>query len=91
MTTSHPHLHLVMKQLPTYTENVVFILPKAYKLIPHYTTGWLLNNGPPFYIGFELILIVLANSYEQMPYWLGLGDSFAVLYIAVTCLVQELC
>ena len=55
------------------------------------TTGWLLKNGPPFYIGFQLILIVLANSDEQMPYWLGLGDSFAVLYIAVTCLVQELC
>ena len=54
-------------------------------------TGWLLKNGPPFYIGFQLILIVLANSDEQMPYWLGLGDSFAVLYIAVTCLVQELC
>ena len=54
-------------------------------------TGWLLKNGPPFYIGFELILMVLANSDEQMPYWLGLGDSFAVLYIAVTCLVQELC
>ena len=55
------------------------------------STGWLLKNGPPFYIGFQLILIVLANSDEQMPYWLGFGDSFAVFYIAVTCLVQELC
>ena len=54
-------------------------------------TGWLLKNGPPFHIGFELILIVLAKSDEQMPYWLGFGDSFAIFYIAVTCLVQELC
>ena len=54
-------------------------------------TGCQKKNGHPFYIGFELILMVLANSDEQMPYWLGFGDSFAVFYIAVTCLVQELC
>ena len=53
-------------------------------------TGWLIKNGPPFHTGFELFLIVLRKSDEKMPYWLGLGDSFAVLYIAVTYLVQEL-
>ena len=59
-----------------------YLLPLVFYF---YCTGWLLKNGPPFYIGFQLILIVLGNSDEQMPYWLGLGDSFAVLYIAVTC------
>ena len=54
------------------------------------STGWLIKNGPPFHTGFELFLIVLRKSDEKMPYWLGLGDSFAVLYIAVTYLVQEL-
>ena len=44
----------------------------------------------PFHTGFELFLIVLRKSDEKMPYWLGLGDSFALLYIAVSYLVQEL-
>ena len=35
-------------------------------------------------------MIVLGKSNEIMPHWLGLGDSFAILYIAVTYLVQEL-
>ena len=48
------------------------------------------NEWTPFHTGFELFLIVLGKSDENMPYWLGLGDSFAMLYIAVTCLVQEL-
>ena len=48
------------------------------------------KEWPPFHTGFELFLIVLRKSDEKMPYWLGLGDSFAVLYIAVTYLVQEL-
>ena len=43
------------------------------------TTGWLIKNGPPFHTGFQLFLIVLHKSDEKMPYWLGLGDSFAVL------------
>ena len=44
----------------------------------------------PFHTGFELFLIVLGKNDENMSYWLGLGDSFAMLYIAVTYLVQEL-
>ena len=43
-----------------------------------------------FHTGFELFLIVLGKSDENMPYWLGLGDSFAMLYMAVTYLVQDL-
>ena len=35
-------------------------------------------------------MIVLGKSNENMQYWLGLGDTFAMLYIAVTYLVQEL-
>ena len=48
------------------------------------------NEWTPFHTGFELFLIVLGKSDENMPYWVGLGDSFAILYIAVTYLVQEL-
>ena len=40
--------------------------------------------------GFELFLIVLDKSDESMLYWVGLDHSFAVLYIAVTYLDQEL-
>ena len=53
-------------------------------------TGWLINNGPPIIQDLSCFLIVLGKSDENMPYWLGLGDSFAILYIAVTYLVQEL-
>ena len=42
------------------------------------------NEWTPFHTGFELFLIVLGKSDENMPYWLGLGDSFAMLYMAVT-------
>ena len=38
----------------------------------------------------KLFLIVLGTSDERMLYWLDLGDYFAVLYIVVTYLVQEL-
>ena len=48
------------------------------------------NEWTPFHTGFELFLIVLGKSDENMPYWLGLGDSFAMLYMAVTYLVQDL-
>ena len=48
------------------------------------------KEWPPFHTGFELFLIVLGKSDENMPYWLGLGDSFAMLYMAVTYLVQDL-
>ena len=48
------------------------------------------NFSPPFHTGFELFLIVLGKSDENMPYWLGFGDSFAMLCIAVMYLVQEL-
>ena len=42
------------------------------------------KNGHPFHTEFELFLIILGKSDEKMPYWLGLGDSFAILYIDVT-------
>ena len=48
------------------------------------------NEWTPFHTGFELFLIVLGKSDENMPYWLGLSDSFAMLYIAVAHLVQDL-
>ena len=48
------------------------------------------NEWTPFHTGFELFLIVLGKSDENLPYWLGLGDSFAMLYIAVAHLVQDL-
>ena len=35
------------------------------------------EEWPPFHTGFELFLIVLRKSDEKMPYWLGLGHSFA--------------
>ena len=53
-------------------------------------TGWSKKNGHPFHRVFGLFLIILGKSDERMQYWLGLGDSFAILYIAVTYLVQEL-
>ena len=55
---------------------------------PH--TGWKEKNGPPCHTKFDLFSIVLGKSDETMPYRLDLGNSFAVVYIAVTCLVQEL-
>ena len=61
--------------------------------MPHESTYVLQGgkkNGPPFHTEFEPFLIILAKSDEKMPYGLGLGDSFASLYIAVTGLVQEL-
>ena len=48
------------------------------------------KEWPPFHTGFELFLIILGKSDKKMPYWLGLGDSFAILYIDVTYLVQQL-
>ena len=46
-----------------------------------------LNEWPPFHTGFELFLIILGKSDERMPYWLGFGDLFAILYIDVRYLV----
>ena len=48
-------------------------------------------NGPPCHTKFDLFSIVLGKSDETMPYRLDLGNSFGVVYIAVTYLVQELC
>ena len=48
------------------------------------------NEWTPFNTEFELFMIVLGKSDENMPYWLGLSDSFAMLYIAVAHLVQDL-
>ena len=53
-------------------------------------TGWEIKNGHPCHTKFDLFSIILGKSDERMPYRLGLGNSFAVVYIAVTCLVQEL-
>ena len=53
-------------------------------------TGWVQMNGPPCHTKFDLFSIVLGKSDETMPYRLDLGNSFAVVYIAVTNLVQEL-
>ena len=44
----------------------------------------------PCHTKFDLFSIVLGKSDESMPYRLDLGNSFAVVYIAVTYLVQEL-
>ena len=55
------------------------------------TTGWKDKNGPPCHTKFDLFSIVLGKSDETMPYRLDLGNSFGVVYIAVTYLVQELC
>ena len=44
----------------------------------------------PFHTGFELFLIILGKRDKKMPYWPELGDSFAILYIDVTYLDQEL-
>ena len=46
---------------------------------------------PPCHTKFDLFSIVLGKSDETMPYRLDLGNSFGVVYIAVTYLVQELC
>ena len=54
-------------------------------------TGWKEKNGPPCHTKFDLFSIVLGKSDETMPYRLDLGNSFGVVYIAVTYLVQELC
>ena len=49
------------------------------------------NAPPPCHTKFDLFSIVLGKSDETMPYRLDLGNSFGVVYIAVTYLVQELC
>ena len=49
------------------------------------------NEWPPCHTKFDLFSIVLGKSDETMPYRLDLGNSFGVVYIAVTYLVQELC
>ena len=54
------------------------------------STGCEKSIGPPCHTKFDLFSIVLGKSDETMPYRLDLGNSFAVVYIAVTCLVQEL-
>ena len=51
------------------------------------STGWEKKNGHPFHTEFKLFLIILGKSDEKMPYWLGLGDSFAILNIDVPYLV----
>ena len=56
----------------------------------HLSTGWKEKNGAPCHTKFDLFSIVLGKSDETMPYRLDLGNSFAVVYIAVTYLVQEL-
>ena len=38
-------------------------------------------NGPPCHTKFDLFSIVLGKSDESMLYRLGLGNSFAVVYI----------
>ena len=58
---------------------------------PMKSTGWKEKNGPPCHTKFDLFSIVLGKSDETMPYRLDLGNSFGVVYIAVTYLVQELC
>ena len=62
-----------------------------FRLINLTTTGWKEKNGPPCHTKFDLFSIVLGKSDETMPYRLDLGNSFGVVYIAVTYLVQELC
>ena len=57
---------------------------------PASNTGCQLKNGHPCHTKFDLFSIILGKSDERMPYRLGLGNSFAVVSIAVTCLVQEL-
>ena len=60
----------------------------------HYSikiTGCEKSIGPPCHTKFDLFSIVLGKSDETMPYRLDLGNSFGVVYIAVTYLVQELC
>ena len=57
----------------------------------HCTTGCEKSIGPPCHTKFDLFSIVLGKSDETMPYRLDLGNSFGVVYIAVTYLVQELC
>ena len=54
-------------------------------------TGCEKSIGPPCHTKFDLFSIVLGKSDETMPYRLDLGNSFGVVYIAVTYLVQELC
>ena len=56
-----------------------------------FTTGCEKSIGPPCHTKFDLFSIVLGKSDETMPYRLDLGNSFGVVYIAVTYLVQELC
>ena len=56
----------------------------------NFCTGLQKKNGPPCHTKFDLFSIVLGKSDERMPYRLGLDNSFAVVYIAVTSLVQEL-
>ena len=60
---------------------------EAYSLY----TGCEKSIGPPCHTKFDLFSIVLGKSDETMPYRLDLGNSFGVVYIAVTYLVQELC
>ena len=54
------------------------------------STGCKKSIGPPCHTKFDLFSIVLGKSDETMPYRLDLGNSFGVVYIAVTYLVQEL-
>ena len=70
-----------------HSNNMVLKVLKTISVI----TGWKEKNGPPCHTKFDLFSIVLGKSDETMPYRLDLGNSFGVVYIAVTYLVQELC
>ena len=65
------------------SKNAKFVTVLVYQ---HYYVLW----DEVFNIVFVLFLIILGKSDERITYRLGLGNSFAVVYIAVTCLVQEL-
>ena len=59
-------------------ESLKMSYPDSSVIISVYKYRVTTNEWTPFHTGFELFLIILG---KKMPYWLGLGDSFAILYI----------